>query len=113
MDRQRKRCRAVLTLKRCRELGMRVALDDFGTGYSSLSRLRSLPVDVLKLDQSFVRGMLTDLSDYSIVKSVIGLGNAFGLDVIAEGVETTDHAVTLLQLGCLQGQGYGFARPSS
>ena len=103
--------RATATLKRCRALGIRVALDDFGTGYSSLSRLRSLPVDVLKIDQSFVRGMLTDLSDYSIVKSVIGLAHAFNLEVIAEGVETSEHAVILLQLGCRQGQGYGFARP--
>lgn len=101
----------VPTLKRCRELGIRVALDDFGTGYSSLSRLRSLPVDILKIDQSFVRDMLADLSDYSIVKSVIGLAHAFNLDVIAEGVETHEHAAALLKLGCRNGQGYGFARP--
>ncbi len=102
---------AVGVLNRCDEMGIRVALDDFGTGYSSLSRLRSLPVAILKIDQSFVRNMLTDLSDYSIVKSVIGLAKAFDLEVIAEGVETIDHAVALLHLGCDQGQGYGFAKP--
>ena len=101
----------VRVLNRCRELGIRIALDDFGTGYSSLSRLRTLPIDVLKIDQSFVRGMLTDLSDFSIVKSVIGLAHAFSLEVIAEGVESDEHAVALLKLGCDYGQGYGFARP--
>ena len=101
----------VKVLSHCRGMGIRVALDDFGTGYSSLSRLRSLPVSILKIDQSFVRHMLTDLGDYSIVKSVIGLAKAFDLEVIAEGVETDEHAVTLLLLGCGQGQGFGLGKP--
>ncbi|MGY6588099.1 MAG: EAL domain-containing protein [Wenzhouxiangella sp.] len=99
------------TLRQLNDLGVRVSLDDFGTGYSSLSRLRRLPVDALKIDQSFVRNMLADLSDYNIVRSVIALARTFSLDVIAEGVETLEHAEALIQLGCQFGQGYGFARP--
>ncbi|MGC9457995.1 MAG: PAS domain S-box protein, partial [Halothiobacillaceae bacterium] len=95
----------------CRQLGVRFALDDFGTGYSSLSYLRSLPVDVLKIDQTFVRDMMDDPNDLSIVDGVVRLGAAFNRGVIAEGVETLDHAGMLLGLGCSQAQGYGIARP--
>lgn len=99
------------TLSDCRSLGVRVALDDFGTGYSSLSRLGSLPMDVLKIDQSFVRSMLEDVKSLSIVKSVIGLARAFNMEVIAEGVETPAHALSLIALECDHGQGYAFAKP--
>lgn len=100
-----------LTLNQCRGLGVSIALDDFGTGYSSLSRLGSLPIDTLKIDQSFVRQMLEDMRSLSVVKSVIGLSRAFNMQVVAEGVETPEHALSLIALGCDQGQGYAFSRP--
>jgi len=102
---------AVNVLTRCRELGVRISLDDFGTGYSSLTYLRRLPVNILKIDQSFVRDMLTDPSDMGIVISVIQLAKTFNLKVIAEGVETLEHGAMLVQLGCPQMQGYGIAHP--
>ena len=95
----------------CRQLGVRFAIDDFGTGYSSLTYLRHLPTQTLKIDQSFVRGMLADPGDLAIVRGVIGLAAAFKLEVIAEGVESVEHGIRLLQLGCHQAQGYGIARP--
>ena len=95
----------------CRELGVRFALDDFGTGYSSLAYFRKLPVDLIKIDQSFVRDMLTDPEDHGIVQSVVYLAHAFHRPVIAEGVETLEHAASLLRLGCHLGQGYGIGRP--
>lgn len=94
-----------------RKLGVRFALDDFGTGYSSLTYLKRLPANSLKIDQSFVRDMIEDKDDLAIVEGVIGLANAFNRDVIAEGVETTDHGRLLVQLGCGLAQGYGIARP--
>jgi diguanylate cyclase (GGDEF)-like protein/PAS domain S-box-containing protein len=99
------------TMHACHELGVRFALDDFGTGYSSLTHLRHLPAQLIKIDQSFVRDMLEDADDCSIVQGVIGLAKAFRRDVIAEGVETIAHGVALLQLGCDLAQGYGIARP--
>ena len=102
---------AVHILRQCRELGVRFALDDFGTGYSSLTYLRKLPVDTLKIDQSFVRDMLTDTDDFGIVEGVIQLANAFNRIVVAEGVETMAHGEALLNLGCHLAQGYGKARP--
>ncbi|NDP41024.1 MAG: PAS domain S-box protein [Rhodoferax sp.] len=95
----------------CHRLGVNFSLDDFGTGYSSLTYLRRLPVDTLKIDKSFVRDMLDDVSDLSIVKGVIGLAAAFNRTVIAEGVETEAHGAQLLALGCELGQGYAIARP--
>jgi diguanylate cyclase (GGDEF)-like protein/PAS domain S-box-containing protein len=95
----------------CHRLGVHFSLDDFGTGYSSLTYLRRLPVDTLKIDQSFIRDMLDDVSDLSIVKGVIGLAAAFNRTVIAEGVETEAHGAQLLALGCELGQGYAIARP--
>lgn len=99
------------TLLRCRALGVSLALDDFGTGYSSLAYLKRLPIDCLKIDQGFVREMLADADDLSIIQGVLGLAHAFDLHVIAEGVETPAHCRQLLTLGCHSGQGYGIARP--
>lgn len=95
----------------CRKLGVTFALDDFGTGYSSLTYFRRLPADILKIDQSFVRDMLDDPDDLAIVEGVIGLTQAFKRKVIAEGVETVEHGLVLLLLGCDVAQGYGIAHP--
>ena len=89
---------------------MHFALDDFGTGYSSLTYLKRLPAECIKIDQSFVRDMLHDAEDLAIVKGVIGLARAFNREVIAEGVETTEHGAVLLELGCEHAQGWGIAR---
>jgi len=98
-------------MQACRKLGVRFALDDFGTGFSSLSYLKHLPASVLKIDQSFVRNMLDDSDDLSIISGVVGMSQAFGLQVLAEGIETEQHGDLLLRLGCELGQGYGIARP--
>lgn len=95
----------------CREAGVSISVDDFGTGYSSLAYLKRLPADELKIDQSFVRDMLDDPESLTILKGVLGLAEAFRRRVIAEGVETVDHGLMLLQLGCDLAQGYGIARP--
>ena len=95
----------------CAGMGVRFALDDFGTGYSSLAYLKRLPVTTIKVDREFVRDMLDDPDDLSILDGVLGLARAFGRTVIAEGVETVEHGVLLLQLGCELAQGYGIARP--
>lgn len=99
------------TLTALRAQGISVSLDDFGTGYSSLTYLRRLPMDTLKIDQSFVHGMMGDPGDLAIVQGVIGLARSFGYRVIAEGVETIEQGQMLLQLGCTQAQGYCIARP--
>ena len=95
----------------CKTLGVRFALDDFGTGYSSLSYLRKLPIDILKIDQSFICNLLHDSDDLAIVEAIVGLSKAFNLCVIAEGVETQEHAELLLKHGCELAQGFGIARP--
>jgi diguanylate cyclase (GGDEF)-like protein/PAS domain S-box-containing protein len=95
----------------CQAIGVLFSLDDFGTGYSSLTYLRRLPADVLKIDQSFVRDMLSNSGDKAIIEGIIGLAAAFGRTVIAEGVETAEHGELLLRLGCELAQGYGIARP--
>ncbi len=100
-----------LVIKNCQALGIRFALDDFGTGYSSLSYLRHLPVETLKIDQSFVHDMLEDEDDLAIVQGVIGLAESFRRQVIAEGVESIEHGSALLQMGCHHAQGYGIAKP--
>lgn len=98
-------------MQACRDMGIHFALDDFGTGYSSLTYLKRLPVDMLKIHQSFVRDMLDDPDDLAIVNGVIGLATAFHRQVIAEGVETIAQGVQLLSLGCELAQGYAIARP--
>ncbi|MCO4787204.1 MAG: bifunctional diguanylate cyclase/phosphodiesterase, partial [Marinomonas atlantica] len=95
----------------CKEMGVKLSLDDFGTGYSTLSHLKELSVDILKIDHGFVREMLEDENDLVIIKGVIGFADAFSLDVIAEGVETAEHARRLIELGCELGQGYYISRP--
>jgi EAL domain-containing protein (putative c-di-GMP-specific phosphodiesterase class I) len=98
-------------MEACRELGVLFAIDDFGTGYSSLTYLKQLPVSTIKIDQTFVHGMLNNQDDLSILKGVLSLSSAFHREVIAEGVETNEHGAMLLRLGCDLAQGYGIARP--
>ncbi len=98
-------------LNACRNIGVSFALDDFGTGYSSLTYLKRLPASVLKIDQSFVSDMLEDPENLNILEGVLSLASAFHRQVIAEGVETVEHGLMLLQLGCEVAQGYGIARP--
>jgi diguanylate cyclase (GGDEF)-like protein/PAS domain S-box-containing protein len=95
----------------CQALGVSFAIDDFGTGYSSLTYLKQLQAETLKIDQSFVRDMLGNPDDLSIVDSIIGLATAFRRKVIAEGVETLAHGAMLLRLGCEVAQGYAISRP--
>lgn len=93
------------------DLGLNIALDDFGTGYSSLTHLRNLAAKTIKIDQTFIRDMLDDPNDYAIVEGTIGLSSAFNREVIAEGVETLEHGLMLLIMGCYKAQGYFISRP--
>jgi diguanylate cyclase (GGDEF)-like protein/PAS domain S-box-containing protein len=102
--------RVTATMRACCALGVGFALDDFGTGYSSLTYLKRLPADLMKIDQSFVIGMIADSDDFVIVEGVVSLARAFGRTVLAEGVESAAHGELLLALGCELGQGYGIAR---
>jgi diguanylate cyclase (GGDEF)-like protein/PAS domain S-box-containing protein len=99
------------TMHALKEKGIGFALDDFGTGYSSLAYLKRLPLDQLKIDQSFVRDVLTDPNDAAIACTILGLGHTLGLEVIAEGVETADQRNFLAMHGCRAFQGYLFGRP--
>ena len=98
-------------LEELKEIGVQIAIDDFGTGYAVLSHLKSLPVDALKIDTSFVRDLGTSPGDLAIVRSIIGLAEAFDLQVVAEGVETPAAALTLMRHGCQRAQGYLLSRP--
>lgn len=99
-------------IKTCRDqLGVSIALDDFGTGYSSLSHLRQLPADTIKIDQSFVRDVITDPNDFAIIDGVIVLAKSFNRHIIAEGVESTEHGLMLLLMGCENAQGYAVSKP--
>lgn len=95
----------------CRELGVSFSLDDFGTGYASLTYLRAIPAEVLKIDRSFVKDLLDDSDDLILVEGVISLAKAFRRVVVAEGVETAEHGLMLMRLGCDIAQGFGIARP--
>ena len=97
-------------LNRLRALGIRLAIDDFGTGYSSLSYLRRFPIDVLKIDQSFIRGLSTDSNDAALVVAIISLGRSLNLKVIAEGIETAQQLAFLKARHCEEGQGYYFSK---
>jgi EAL domain-containing protein (putative c-di-GMP-specific phosphodiesterase class I) len=100
-----------ITLAKLHDVGVQVAIDDFGTGYSVLSLLKSLPVDALKIDKSFVRDLGDDPGDLAIVRAIIALAEAFGLQLVAEGVETETAAITLLRHGCHRAQGFLLSRP--
>ncbi|WP_336275067.1 sensor domain-containing phosphodiesterase [Vreelandella indica] len=102
---------ATKILNLCREMGCKVALDDFGTGYSSLSYLRNLPIDLVKIDKSFVMGMLKRSEDLTIVESITYLAKRFHKQVVAEGAESDAHIETLQRIGCNIIQGYGVAKP--
>ncbi len=103
----------VKTLEHLKAIGIRLAIDDFGTGYSSLGYLKRFPIDVLKVDRSFVAGLPANRGDAAIVRAVVGLTRALGLKAVAEGVETTEQLNELRGLGCDQGQGYLFGRPTA
>ncbi|MBF0455991.1 MAG: EAL domain-containing protein [Magnetococcales bacterium] len=102
---------AIRILREFKDLGLKISMDDFGTGYSSLSYLKKFPIDILKIDQSFVRDLVHDASDAALVKAIISMGNNLGLTVIAEGVETVEQALFLRQEGCDMAQGYLYSKP--
>ena len=99
------------SLRELKGMGVSIAIDDFGTGWSSLAYLRRFPVDVVKIDRSFVSGLGVDAGDTEVVRAVVSLGHALHLDVVAEGVETAAQAALLRELGCNRAQGYYFGRP--
>lgn len=103
--------RSIRTLQALKSLGVRISVDDFGTGHSSLAYLRRLPIDKLKVDQSFVRNLETDPGDAALVRTVVELGHSLGLSLIAEGVETPGQLAFLGDIGCEEAQGYWFSRP--
>ena len=103
--------RAVESLQQLKLTGVRLCLDDFGTGYSSLTYLSRLPVDVVKIDRSFIAGLGVSDRDSSVVAAIIGMAGTLGHDLVAEGVETTEQAARLRALGCDMAQGYLYSRP--
>ncbi len=105
--------KAKYVMNECIKLGVTFSLDDFGTGYSSLVYLKQLPIKQIKIDQNFVQGIINNPNDLSIVEGIITLGKAFNLTVLAEGIETLEHRLMLLSLGCELGQGYDIGYPMS
>src|SRR4029079_12723957 len=103
--------RATRVFEALKSLDTTVAMDDFGTGYSSLAYLQRLPIDVLKIDKSFVSGMMPDPDAVAIVRAILGLADALNMSTTAEGIETVELATTLATLGCASGPGFYFARP--
>jgi diguanylate cyclase (GGDEF)-like protein len=103
--------RAVDTLATLKELGVAIHLDDFGTGYSSLSHLRRFPIDALKIDRSFVATVADDTDDETIVTAIINMADSLDVEVVAEGIETSEQADLLQRLGCRMAQGYLYSRP--
>lgn len=103
--------KSIETLRRLKDFGVTIAVDDFGTGYSSLSYLRRLPLDVLKIDRSFVQGIGQNAEDDAIVQAIVSLSRSLGLSVTAEGIETAEQADLLRDWSCDSGQGYLFSRP--
>jgi EAL domain-containing protein (putative c-di-GMP-specific phosphodiesterase class I) len=102
---------AITLMNTLKDMGVRFCLDDFGTGYSSLNYLKRLPIDQIKIDQSFVRDIATDSSDKIIVHTIIVMAQSLGISVIAEGVETEEQYLLLLGSGCNEYQGYLFGKP--
>ena len=102
---------ALSILRRLKALGVRIAMDDFGTGYASLASLQSFPFDKIKIDRSFVSGITSNAQSEAIVRTVLGLGVALDIPVIAEGVETEAERLLLKKQGCAQIQGYLIGRP--
>lgn len=100
--------RAAAQLDRLRREGFGISVDDFGSGYSSLSHLRNLPITQVKLDRCFIGNMLADSGDMAIVRAALSMARSFGIDLVAEGVETTEHVLALRDLGCQTAQGYFF-----
>jgi EAL domain-containing protein (putative c-di-GMP-specific phosphodiesterase class I) len=104
---------AAQDLQQLRELGVRVAIDDFGTGYSSLAYLRDFPIDIVKMDRSFVQELGTGSADDALVRSVVELGDALNMQIVAEGIEEIGQLDSLRDLHCAIGQGYYFSEPVS
>jgi EAL domain-containing protein (putative c-di-GMP-specific phosphodiesterase class I) len=98
-------------LQRLRDCGLRISIDDFGTGYSSLSYLKRLPFDTVKIDISFISGIIDDPSDVAVVQAVVAFAKCIGFTVVAEGVETASQAKRLQEMNCDRAQGFYFARP--
>jgi EAL domain-containing protein (putative c-di-GMP-specific phosphodiesterase class I) len=103
---------ALSTLHRLKALGVRIVMDDFGTGYSSLSNLQAFPFDKIKIDRSFVSHVTDDASARSIIRAIVGLGRSLDLPVVAEGVETEEQRLMVLEEGCPQAQGFLFGGPA-
>jgi diguanylate cyclase (GGDEF)-like protein len=101
----------IKTLERLSQLGLRLAMDDFGTGYASLNYLKRLPVDILKIDRSFISGLPADDDDATLVTTILALGQSLGLAIVAEGVETKEQEMFLKRYGCQQVQGYLYSKP--
>jgi EAL domain-containing protein (putative c-di-GMP-specific phosphodiesterase class I) len=100
-------------LEQLKALGVRLAIDDFGTGYSSLSYLHRFPIDILKIDRSFVSRLTNSENGPELARAVITLGETLGLDTVAEGIELEPQVAALLELGCVAGQGFLFAKAGS